>query len=238
MPDRQAEEYPLLLEDGDIAALLAQDAANLRAKYNRHGISAYLTPAKVERPSSTRVNTRFLQNTVRDVRGHNAMLAKRERDERLNMKNHPLKDMIGQPKSTPGPSETAANLSLRKQRRPSESGRDIANVDLGGERVLRRDGSRSSAPLEQRGSGHFRCRRSASPKARMQTALGHLLKNSPTCSKRSPKDHTSSSLEQHRQSRSSGDAQRQAASHHPGQSGQTSTAKDDSAHWRCGGGYL
>jgi hypothetical protein len=217
--DKEKKAYPLLLDDGDVAALLAQDAAKLRSRYNAKGMSAYLEPAsKLERPSSTRVNTRFLQNTVRNVRGHNSMLAKRDREERLNLKNHPLKHRVKVGTVRPASQDDTRCSDVE----PGSYGPTVMKV--GEDQILEtaRDETALSARLKRR--------RSASPRSRVQQALGHLTYRNSRQAIVETSDKQSRSSRQSKDSHPRSDRERETR---VPEDGDASTK-----YWQCGAGYL
>lgn len=84
--DGSQEKYPFLMDDGAAAMALATDAS--RASTLRIPDSGTSTNRK------GRVDSRFLKNVVSSVEGHNSALLRKERQERLGLRRHPLADRI------------------------------------------------------------------------------------------------------------------------------------------------
>ena len=76
-------QYPFLFDvaDGPSAVKSAVDASGIKI------------PDSATRPKR-QVNATFLRNVLSQAEGHNAVLLKRERDERIGMRRHPLIDKI------------------------------------------------------------------------------------------------------------------------------------------------
>lgn len=162
-PDGE-EKYPFLLDDGSESIALATDAGSAPRLHDAETTTTTTTiPATTTEPrpaSKGRVNDRFLMNLVRGAEGHNAALLRREREEKLGLRRHPL-----------------VNTLRAIERRKLEDSRRENRGEHGG-RVRRQGRTRSQSPPPPTPPSREedRCRRDERRRPRSRESSGPSLR--------------------------------------------------------------
>lgn len=144
MPLEEKDKYPLLLDDGTQAVAAATDASNPSSD------SPAIPQVQARPPSKGRINPRFFRNIVRDVEGHNSALLRKERDEKLSLKKHPLVDKIRAIEREKLERVRNARRRSRSPRRSSESPKPTKTVSR--EDLTRRGNDARIVQVRGRGS--------------------------------------------------------------------------------------
>ena len=199
------EAYPFLFDDGLTSIALATDAA---------------TPSSALRLESgrpVRVNPRFVKNILSHVEGHNAALLRKEREEKLGLRKHPLADKIRE-------IERQKLEEGRRRRRRSQSPTRLSRSDRG---HVKQEHMSNRGKFKMRAEGTVQVRGRGSQQSNV---LDAVPMESPLSMNPHPVEHLSSIdtdvLREHRS--------RQVEL----QTTYSRIEEDGNGKWKCGAGYM